>query len=485
MKLSHNILNIVLGVLLISAITGLMLTSRPPRPRKAAPGRTSSSLTREQLIDQRPLITARSLAALAATPEEEALARHAVRASDHEVDLAFTEALRAASQEPPAKKNSTIQARIDKAQSLILAFNAQIKRLTAESKKATPTRRSLIGGQMALAQAQLDLAQNELSDAQEDLARTGGDTYSRLERLWAEHQAAEHSNGATRVNTALTASRTARPARSIISRWTFWTGEASKDRQISQAQQVVLAKIGLLTGRHDALQAQIQAAVANKQAPGAQAPPSQSQTAAGAGEQRALSRLHRLSQSETELAGLDRRIQDLRELSDIYTEWSALVVSRQRAGVHLLLRSALWIVLTLLVASLASHLINQTFDRLKLERKQRMTLRGVVRFVVQMGALLVILGVVFGSPSHMSTVLGLVGAGLAVALKSFVVAFFGWFVLMGRNGIQVGDWVEINGVRGEVLEIGLLRTILLETGNWTEAGHPTGRQVAFLNSYAV
>ncbi|MDE3179358.1 MAG: mechanosensitive ion channel family protein, partial [Acidobacteriota bacterium] len=47
------------------------------------------------------------------------------------------------------------------------------------------------------------------------------------------------------------------------------------------------------------------------------------------------------------------------------------------------------------------------------------------------------------------------------------------------------DWVEINGVRGEVLEIGLLRTILLETGNWTEAGHPTGRQVAFLNSYAV
>ncbi|HEV2419292.1 MAG TPA: mechanosensitive ion channel domain-containing protein, partial [Terriglobia bacterium] len=59
------------------------------------------------------------------------------------------------------------------------------------------------------------------------------------------------------------------------------------------------------------------------------------------------------------------------------------------------------------------------------------------------------------------------------------------FVLMGRNGIHVGDWVEINGVRGEVMEIGLLRTLLLETGNWTEAGHPTGRQVAFLNSYAV
>jgi small-conductance mechanosensitive channel len=56
---------------------------------------------------------------------------------------------------------------------------------------------------------------------------------------------------------------------------------------------------------------------------------------------------------------------------------------------------------------------------------------------------------------------------------------------MGRNGIRVGDWVEINGVGGEVLEIGLLRTVLLETGNATGSGYPTGRQVAFVNSYAV
>jgi small-conductance mechanosensitive channel len=93
--------------------------------------------------------------------------------------------------------------------------------------------------------------------------------------------------------------------------------------------------------------------------------------------------------------------------------------------------------------------------------------------------------VVFGSPSQLSTILGLAGAGLTVVLKDFIVSFLGWFMLMGRNGIRVGDWVEINGVRGEVVEIGLLRTVLLETGNWADAGQPTGRQVAFLNSYAV
>jgi small-conductance mechanosensitive channel len=56
---------------------------------------------------------------------------------------------------------------------------------------------------------------------------------------------------------------------------------------------------------------------------------------------------------------------------------------------------------------------------------------------------------------------------------------------MGKNGIRLGDWVEINGVTGEVVEIGLFHTVLLETGNWTDSGHPTGRRVTFTNSYAI
>ena len=85
----------------------------------------------------------------------------------------------------------------------------------------------------------------------------------------------------------------------------------------------------------------------------------------------------------------------------------------------------------------------------------------------------------------MATVLALAGAGLTVALKDFIVGFFGWFVLMGKNGIRHGDWVEINGVSGEVVEIGLFHTVLLETGNWNDSGHPTGRRVTFVNSYAI
>jgi len=51
--------------------------------------------------------------------------------------------------------------------------------------------------------------------------------------------------------------------------------------------------------------------------------------------------------------------------------------------------------------------------------------------------------------------------------------------------MRLGDWVEINGVTGEVVEIGPFHTVLLETGNWNDSGHPTGRRVTFMNSFAV
>ena len=87
-----------------------------------------------------------------------------------------------------------------------------------------------------------------------------------------------------------------------------------------------------------------------------------------------------------------------------------------------------------------------------------------------------------GVPKQAPTILGLAGAGLTVVFQDFILGFFGWFVLMGRNGMRVCDWVEINGVGGEVSEIGLFRTTLLETGNWTSRGHPTGRKVTLINS---
>jgi small-conductance mechanosensitive channel len=195
--------------------------------------------------------------------------------------------------------------------------------------------------------------------------------------------------------------------------------------------------------------------------------------------------LHRLSEDQKDMADLDKRIQAQQDLAATYAKWIGSVEARQRRSLHRTIRSALWVVIILLLVFVADRLIDRFFTRFTSDRKQLLTLRAVVRFAVEALGALAILFIIFGAPNQMPTILGLAGAGLTVALKDFIVAFFGWFVLMGRNGVRVGDWVEINGVSGEVAEIGLLRTVLLEAGNWTDSGHPTGRQVAFVNSYAV
>src|SRR5207247_1329389 len=207
--------------------------------------------------------------------------------------------------------------------------------------------------------------------------------------------------------------------------------------------------------------------------------------APGGSTEAAVSLLKRLSEDRKGLAMLGRRIQNFEHLGSTYGQWAALVGAHQRAVLGAIIASSLWIILLLLLAFVINRSTEHVLSRLKLETKQRATLQTVIRIGVQVATVVVILIIILGPPSQLSTVLGLAGAGLTVVLKDFIVSFLGWFALMGRQGIRVGDWVEINGVHGEVIEITLLRTVLLETGNWTEAGQPTGRQVAFLNQYAV
>jgi small-conductance mechanosensitive channel len=158
---------------------------------------------------------------------------------------------------------------------------------------------------------------------------------------------------------------------------------------------------------------------------------------------------------------------------------------RQRAALHNMIEVLLWILLVVVLVYLANRVIERFTRDLKTENKRVDTLRAVLKFSAQAVGAIAILFLIFGLPDQTTTILGLAGAGLTVAMKDFIMAFLGWFSLMGRNGIRVGDWVEINGVGGEVVEIGLLKTVLLETGNWTDAGHPTGRKVSFMNSFAI
>ena len=83
----------------------------------------------------------------------------------------------------------------------------------------------------------------------------------------------------------------------------------------------------------------------------------------------------------------------------------------------------------------------------------------------------------------LATFAGLLTAGVAVALQNVILSIAAYFFLIGKFGVRVGDRVQIAGVSGEVVEIGLVRMHIMELGGNGRDVQPTGRVVAFSNSF--
>ncbi|HSY08346.1 MAG TPA: mechanosensitive ion channel family protein [Steroidobacteraceae bacterium] len=86
------------------------------------------------------------------------------------------------------------------------------------------------------------------------------------------------------------------------------------------------------------------------------------------------------------------------------------------------------------------------------------------------------------SAGSIVTFAGLITAGVAVAMQGVIIAIVGYFFLIGKFGIRVGDRVQIGGVTGEVIDVGLVRFHLMELRGGRGSDGPTGRVVAFSNS---
>jgi len=106
----------------------------------------------------------------------------------------------------------------------------------------------------------------------------------------------------------------------------------------------------------------------------------------------------------------------------------------------------------------------------------------LVRRIVFWALVAAIVGFTFATDlGSLATFAGLLTAGIAVAMQSVLVSIVGYFFLIGKYGIQVGDRVQIGSVTGEVINLGLVRLHLLELSGQGPLG-ATGRVVAFANS---
>ena len=423
------------------------------------------------LVDQKPWQTIQALAPLAMSGEEKRYVRDAERLADHEVDQAFAQALRQASMDVQTRNLTgealQLQQKVTMLQGMMKDDQAKVDSLTASMKGVNPPGTD----DLDIAKAQLQLDNDELADATEDLARVSGDKRGQIQQELTTHEAAMKKFDEQADAGGPNAVQTATKYGTLAGRVSAWFDQRSRMDQIEQAKAEADADVASLTAQHNDIEKRL--------ADGANAAKNGEET---------KSRVARLAQmhSLAQIHGiLDDRIETQKQLSTTYGKWHDQVKLQHSIVVHLMLQSIAAIAFLALCGALIGAGVRKLQDRLTVDKRTLHTLQTVSSLAIQLVTLLLILLVVFGTPSQMPTILGLAAAGLTVVFQDFILAFFGWFVLMGKNGIRVGDWVEINGVGGEVVEMGLFRTSLLETGNWTGNGHPTGRRVTFINNFAI
>ena len=162
--------------------------------------------------------------------------------------------------------------------------------------------------------------------------------------------------------------------------------------------------------------------------------------------------------------------------------WRTNTESQYRDALKALGLRVLILLALLAAAFVAAEVWRRTVFRYVHEPRRRYQLLLIRKIVL--GALVVaIVGFTFATElSSLVTFAGLITAGLAVAMQSVLVSIVGYFFLIGKYGIRIGDRVQIGTVTGEVIDLGLVRLHLMELSGSGGPLGPTGRVVAFANS---
>jgi len=137
----------------------------------------------------------------------------------------------------------------------------------------------------------------------------------------------------------------------------------------------------------------------------------------------------------------------------------------------------------LIVVLVAVKLIQRSTARVVDDPGTRYRARKVVGFTGYLVAVIILVSVFADHLGQVSVLLGVAGAGIAFALQEVIASVAGWAVVAFGGFYKVGDRVELGGIKGDVIDIGPLRTTLAEVGAWVAGDLYNGRVVRIANSF--
>jgi small-conductance mechanosensitive channel len=163
------------------------------------------------------------------------------------------------------------------------------------------------------------------------------------------------------------------------------------------------------------------------------------------------------------------------------TNWRDDLAGRYRADWRNLGVRVGFLALILVILFASAEVWRRAVYRYVHDPRQRHQFLLLRKFALWFVIALIIAFMLAGRLTSIVTFAGLLTAGVAVALQNVILSVVGYFFLIGKFGIRVGDRVQIGGVTGEVIDIGLVRLHLMEIRGGG-VGVPSGRVVAFSNS---
>ncbi|MCP4311320.1 MAG: mechanosensitive ion channel [Bacteroidetes bacterium] len=137
--------------------------------------------------------------------------------------------------------------------------------------------------------------------------------------------------------------------------------------------------------------------------------------------------------------------------------------------------------LILLVLGGIRYAILKIVWRFTEDPKQRYTWRRSVSFIIGFLTVILIASVWVKAIGQFGAFLGLLTAGLAIALKDMLTNIAGWIFILARKPFNLGDRVQIGEHAGDVIDLRLFQFTLLEIGNWVDADQSTGRIIHIPN----
>ena len=148
-----------------------------------------------------------------------------------------------------------------------------------------------------------------------------------------------------------------------------------------------------------------------------------------------------------------------------------------------LITQAIITVVGLITIFIIRALIKKIFFSRIDEPEKKYQLRKIISFASWFIIIFFLSVVFYQRLGNLTVAVGAVSAGIAFSLQEVIVSIAGWLAITFGHFFRVGDRVQLGGIKGDVIDITLLRTTLMECGEWIKGDLYTGRMVRIANSF--